>query len=340
MNTMNSTITINANASTNTSATLPMGESLKQRKRSMIDLCTNTAKLLGQPLLFGLTTSLVLQEVPLPACDLDMTALHTVSSSPDKRIRKKAPSAQAQTQVRTQPHVWKQLNNERILRINKHVFAIDLFSTWAQMADHVDLMQLVILGDSIINAAEQQQPVSMRGNGTALRDKLISMTLGLSPFRGKRLCTLAAPLLMPNVASPKESEIRLRLLQHDVPLPRTNYVVPNATFKSGSAMTLDLAWPEFRVAVEYDGDQHRTDKTQWYRDQQKRDWLQNHGWRIFVANAATLADEASHEEFAWRLSRNLIANGARFTFLLTPRPLNKVAKRLAREQVKRDPTKA
>lgn len=105
-------------------------------------------------------------------------------------------------------------------------------------------------------------------------------------------------------------------------------------------MTLDLAWPEFRVAVEYDGDQHRTDKTQWYRDQQKRDWLQNHGWRIFVANAATLADEASHEEFAWRLSRNLIANGARFTFLLTPGPLDKVAKRLAREQVKRDPTKA
>ncbi|TPF85327.1 hypothetical protein BW13_11430 [Bifidobacterium sp. UTCIF-37] len=319
-----------------------MGDSLKQSKRSMIDLCTTTAKKLGQPLLFGLTTSLVLQEVPLPTCDLDMTVLHTVSSSPDKRIRRNASSTQVQAQTKTQPHVWKLLNTERILRINKYVFAVDLFSTWAQMADHVDLTQLVILGDSIINAVEQRQPATLRGNGATLRDKLIDMTLELSPFRGKRLCTLAAPLLMPNVASPKESEIRLELLRHGVPLPQTNYVVPNATFKSGIAMTLDLAWPEFRVAVEYDGDQHRTDKAQWYRDQQKRDWLQNRGWLISIANASTLADEASREEFAWRLSRNLIANGARFTFLLSPSPLDKVSKRiakqLARGQAESNPT--
>ena len=77
-----------------------MSESLDQRKRETIARCIEEAKRLNKKLLFGMTTSLVLQSVPLPVdCDLDESLLHTVSSAKNKRIR-----------VKNSPlctHIWK-----------------------------------------------------------------------------------------------------------------------------------------------------------------------------------------------------------------------------------------
>ena len=56
-----------------------MSETLTQRKREMLKRCTDAAQQLGQPVLFGMTTSLILQSVPLPKdCDIDPAELHTV----------------------------------------------------------------------------------------------------------------------------------------------------------------------------------------------------------------------------------------------------------------------
>lgn len=43
-----------------------MSENLTQRKREMLKRCTDAAQQLGKPVLFGMTTSLILQSVPLP----------------------------------------------------------------------------------------------------------------------------------------------------------------------------------------------------------------------------------------------------------------------------------
>lgn len=65
-----------------------MSETLTQRKREMLKRCTDAAQQLGKPVLFGMTTSLILQSVPLPKdCDLNATELHTVSDSHRTRIR-------------------------------------------------------------------------------------------------------------------------------------------------------------------------------------------------------------------------------------------------------------
>ena len=70
-----------------------------------------------------------------------------------------------------------------------------------------------------------------------------------------------------------ESETRITTTQYGLPRAVTNYTVPGATFSNGEPITLDLAWPEFRVAIEYDGDHHRTDKAQWRRDNDKMNRL-------------------------------------------------------------------
>jgi very-short-patch-repair endonuclease len=43
---------------------------------------------------------------------------------------------------------------------------------------------------------------------------------------------------------------------------------------------VDLSYPELRIAIEYDGQQHREDLRQWNKDIDREDWLERHGWRV------------------------------------------------------------
>jgi very-short-patch-repair endonuclease len=42
----------------------------------------------------------------------------------------------------------------------------------------------------------------------------------------------------------------------------------------------EIAYPEFKVAVEYEGDHHRTSKKQWNRDIEKQRAYEAAGWVI------------------------------------------------------------
>ena len=42
---------------------------------------------------------------------------------------------------------------------------------------------------------------------------------------------------------------------------------------------LDMGWPEFMVAVEYDGEQHRTDPAQYRSDVLRSEYIDGLGWR-------------------------------------------------------------
>lgn len=297
-----------------------MRQSLAQRRNDTIRQCTDAAKAAGRRLLFGMTTSLILQSVPLPdGCDLDSTVLHTVSSDRARRTRLSS--------IATHAHLWRPLPQNGNVRINQHVYALDLFHTWAQLADHLPLESLIVLGDAIITAMAKRTP-----SATPHRE-LITFTESLQQFRGKGACRKAIALIRPGADSPTESRMRLSLLRHGLPDMSLNYVVPNVTFRSGTVMTLDMAWPEQQVAVEYDGDHHRTDKAQWRRDQEKRDRLRGRDWNIFIATGATLADAGSRAEFALRVARALTLHGAGFTFSVVEAPLETVVKE-ARKQAR------
>ena len=47
----------------------------------------------------------------------------------------------------------------------------------------------------------------------------------------------------------------------------------------------DLSWPEVKVAVEYDGRQHRDDLDQWDHDLERDEWLVEAGWTRVVVVA-------------------------------------------------------
>nr|WP_254882811.1 hypothetical protein [Bifidobacterium longum] len=209
--------------------------------------------------------------------------------------------------------------------------ALDLVHTWAQLAAHMSLESLVILGDATLTAIARKPSLSGGRTADEIYQDFVRQVSELPKFNAKATCMIALEFIAPRVDSPMESETRITTTQYGLPRAVTNYTVPGATFSNGAPITLDLAWPEFRVAIEYDGDHHRTDKAQWRRDNDKRELLRHHHWIVLIATAANMADEPSQAELAYRAGRQLALRGAIFDFTLTATPLNELARRKRRK---------
>ncbi|WP_416902154.1 endonuclease domain-containing protein [Micromonospora echinospora] len=76
--------------------------------------------------------------------------------------------------------------------------------------------------------------------------------------------------------SPPESHLRVRLVLAGLPRPVTQHPV---RVPSGLVLHPDLAWPEFKVAVEYDGRWH-ADPEQLHRDRRRLNQLVGAGWLV------------------------------------------------------------
>lgn len=76
--------------------------------------------------------------------------------------------------------------------------------------------------------------------------------------------------------SPQESFLRLTLIdagftaRHPDPVPRPH----------GRRYHLDMGWPDLMVAVEYDGEHHRTDRSAFVRDVERSEYLAEVGWVV------------------------------------------------------------
>jgi hypothetical protein len=102
--------------------------------------------------------------------------------------------------------------------------------------------------------------------------------------RGCRRARLACALADGKAESPQETRLRLLVLRSGLPAPVAQWPVPRAT---GRPLRLDLAWPEHRVALEYDGLWHG-EPGQLAKDRQRLNRLGDAGWRVVFATAADL----------------------------------------------------
>ena len=95
--------------------------------------------------------------------------------------------------------------------------------------------------------------------------------------RGLRRLNAVLPLIDGGAASPKESWLRLLLLDAGLPKPITQIPVHRGWQFVG---LLDMGWEDYLVAVEYDGDQHRADRRQFVRDINRIAEMQKLGWVV------------------------------------------------------------
>ncbi|MGH3966973.1 MAG: DUF559 domain-containing protein [Mycobacterium sp.] len=76
--------------------------------------------------------------------------------------------------------------------------------------------------------------------------------------------------------SPKESWLRLVLIGAGFPRPTTQIQITDGY----RVAYLDMGWEEQKVAVEYDGDQHRTGREQYVKDIRRAEMIDSLGWRV------------------------------------------------------------
>ncbi|MHA3019480.1 endonuclease domain-containing protein [Mycobacterium sp. BMJ-28] len=127
--------------------------------------------------------------------------------------------------------------------------------------------------------------------------------------RGLKQLRRLLPVVDGGAESPYESLTRLALVEAGFPHPHTQIELFDA---NGHVLArLDMGWPEYHVAVEYDGAQHWLDATQRSWDIDRAAMLDERGWIVIRVSAGLLRDR----RFLERVASALRARGCRDAFV-------------------------
>jgi very-short-patch-repair endonuclease len=124
---------------------------------------------------------------------------------------------------------------------------------------------------------------------TALGRYLDRRRVEVPPPRGLRRFTELLALADGGSESPQESRLRARLVLAGLPRPHTQFTVVDRTGRF--VARVDLAWPDVKVAVEYDGLWHVGSKQQIHHDRQRLNALVGAGWTVLHVTSARLRDD-------------------------------------------------
>lgn len=111
--------------------------------------------------------------------------------------------------------------------------------------------------------------------------KVADVELLVDRYRGRRgmkAARVALELIDGGAQSPKETWLRLQLIAAGFPPPQTQIPVLNEW--GWAEAYLDMGWENIKVAVEYDGDQHRSSRYQYVKDIRRLEMLGRYGWTV------------------------------------------------------------
>lgn len=114
-------------------------------------------------------------------------------------------------------------------------------------------------------------------SGTCSRPDLWRAALEQKGRRGIVAVRNLLPLADARAESPMESEARLAMLDGGLPVPELQYEVVDG---NGELRRLDFAWPESKVAAEYDGMDWHGESNQMLRDRRRYNALSDIDWTV------------------------------------------------------------
>lgn len=142
---------------------------------------------------------------------------------------------------------------------------------WAESAELVGVDELVVVADALLRRRDPLTTLS------ALHAVVREIPAGR---RGVARLRTALPNIRERTDSLMESRTRLTLVRAGLPCPEVNVPVHDA---AGRFLAMpDLTYREPRLALEYDGDVHRTERATWMRDIRRRESLQAAGWAVMT----------------------------------------------------------
>lgn len=160
-------------------------------------------------------------------------------------------------------------------------FVADAIGVFRQLSNELRLHDLVALGDAIIRGP---RPL-------ASLDQLRATATMRPSFRGIATVRDAVPFIRAGSESPRESRLRMVIVGSGLPEPELNVDVHDALGRFLGRG--DMVYPHWKVLVEYDGDQHRTEQGQYRRDVDRLEGFTASGWQVVRVLNHHLSDEAA-----------------------------------------------
>ncbi|MCZ8377592.1 DUF559 domain-containing protein [Mycobacterium sp. CPCC 205372] len=118
--------------------------------------------------------------------------------------------------------------------------------------------------------------------------------------RGLRRLATVLDLVDAGAESPRETWLRLLLQRAGYPRPRTQ--IPVLSPDGRQKYYLDMGWEDLKLAVEYDGDHHRTSKELYAYEIQRAEDIRERGWLVLRVAARTReVDVLDRVQRAWRM---------------------------------------
>lgn len=147
--------------------------------------------------------------------------------------------------------------------------------------------QVVIALDALISATDNYP--GLRAGRPPLTVADIEQRLQVwGHFPGSRRVRDALSRAREGVESPKETETRLLIVAAGLPEP----VVQHEVYENGLLIArCDMAYPDLKITIEYEGDGHRTSRDQWRRDIQRQRELEDLGWTVIRVTQLDLAGD-------------------------------------------------
>jgi hypothetical protein len=140
---------------------------------------------------------------------------------------------------------------------------------------------LVVLGDALVSEHRR----SVYGTVAVVRlPGLRAAVEAASRRRGSAKAREALALVRVGVDSPMETRLRLALARAGLPEPVVGCLIEG---ESGRHTYVDLGFPRFRLAVDYDGSHHLTPAQQ-TRDALRAQEIADAGWRLVVITKGDL----------------------------------------------------
>jgi hypothetical protein len=135
---------------------------------------------------------------------------------------------------------------------------------WLVAASSLNLLELVTAGDWLTR---------LRRTTLARLQSVVHTHSG----RGVVLARAAVGFVRERVDSPRETWLRLSLVLAGLPMPECNLIIGD---DQGPIGRVDLVYLAYRVIIEYEGDQYRTDPNQWNRDIDRQEDFTRDRWTL------------------------------------------------------------
>lgn len=155
------------------------------------------------------------------------------------------------------------------------------------MARETSEADLVVLIDALITPSKKYPGLQLPRRPFTTVEELTAFVARRRGTHGAAAFGRALERARPGAESPQETRSRLTIVDAGLPEP----VLQLEVWVDGTRRAvIDLAYPDWLIAIEYEGEHHLTDPKQWAKDIRRQELLESLGWIVIRVTKADLSD--------------------------------------------------